>query len=131
MEGRQQNIEVLTSLSQLIQETQFGYANARVMTKIKKIKLPNTKIKLLQQLLAQAIGEYSKVNKTQGIDFVNRMQSLVNRYNDRKEEDILIGGVLEDFSDEIIDLLNELKVDMNSFIDMGIDFEEKAIKRSE
>jgi len=108
------------------EDSEIDIFNEDYLEKIKKIKLPNTKIKLLQQLLAKAIGEYSKVNKTQGIDFVNRMQSLVNRYNDRKEEDILIGGVLEDFSDEIIDLLNELKVDMNSFIDMGIDFEEKA-----
>ena len=36
------------------------------LAKIEKIKLPNTKIKLLQQLLAKAIGEFKKVNKVKG-----------------------------------------------------------------
>ena len=34
--GRQQNMDVLTSPSQVIKETKFGFANTRVMTKIKK-----------------------------------------------------------------------------------------------
>ena len=33
------------------------------LAKIDKIKLPNTKIKLLQQLLAKAIGEVKKINR--------------------------------------------------------------------
>ena len=32
--GRHHNVEVLISPSQVIKETKFGYANARVMTKI-------------------------------------------------------------------------------------------------
>ena len=88
--------------------------------KIDKIKLPNTKIKLLHQLLGKAIEEFAKVNKVQGIDFSNRMQSLVNKYNDRKEEDILISNVLEEFTDEIIDLYHELKKEMDSFVEMGM-----------
>jgi type I restriction enzyme R subunit len=32
------------------------------MAKLEKIKLPNTRIKLLQQLLAKAIAEFKKVN---------------------------------------------------------------------
>ena len=39
------------------------------LAKISKIKLPNTKIKLLQQLLAKVIGEIKKVNKVKGVDF--------------------------------------------------------------
>ena len=39
------------------------------LEKIGKIKLPNTKIQLLQQLLAKAIGELRKVNQVQGIGF--------------------------------------------------------------
>ncbi|MDC0239333.1 type I restriction endonuclease subunit R [Candidatus Thioglobus sp.] len=107
-------------------ESEIDIFNEDYLEKIKKLKLPNTKIKLLQQLLGKAIGEYRKVNKVQGIDFINRLQSLVNRYNDRKEEDILISNVLEEFTDEIIDLYHELKKDMDSFLEMGIDFEEKA-----
>jgi type I restriction enzyme R subunit len=96
------------------------------LAKIDKIKLPNTKIQLLQQMLAKAIEEFKKVNKTQGIDFSKRFKSLVEKYNERKEEDVLVSSVLEDFSDEIINLFGELKTEMGSFEDMGINFEEKA-----
>ena len=96
------------------------------LAKIEKIKLPNTKIKLLQQLLAKAIGELKKVNKVKGIDFSKKMQVLVEKYNERKEGDVLRSEVLEDFTDEIIDLFYELKKEKDSFKDLGIDFEEKA-----
>ena len=96
------------------------------LAKIDKIKLPNTKIQLLQQMLAKAIEEFKKVNKTQSIDFSKRFKSLVEKYNERKEEDVLVSSVLEDFSDEIINLFGELKTEMGSFEDMGINFEEKA-----
>ncbi|MGA1603032.1 MAG: type I restriction endonuclease subunit R, partial [Prochlorothrix sp.] len=39
------------------------------LAKINKIKLPNTKLKLLQQLLARAIEDFKKVNKAKGVDF--------------------------------------------------------------
>lgn len=96
------------------------------LAKIEKIKLPNTKIKLLQQLLAKAIGELKKVNKVKGIDFSKKMQVLVEKYNERKESDVLRSEVLEDFTDEIIELFYALKKEKNSFKDLGIDFEEKA-----
>lgn len=96
------------------------------LAKIEKIKLPNTKIKLLQQLLAKAIGELKKVNKVKGIDFSEKMKLLVDKYNQRKESDVLRSEVLEEFTDEIIDLFYELKKEKDSFKDLGIDFEEKA-----
>ncbi len=100
--------------------------NTDYLAKIDKIKLPNTKIKLLQKLLAQAIGEFKKINKIKGIDFTEKMQSLVNRYNERKEDDVLRSEVLEEFSDEIIDLYHALIKEKESFGELGIDFEEKA-----
>lgn len=96
------------------------------LAKIEKIKLPNTKIKLLQQMLAKAIGEFKQVNKVKAIDFTERFKSLVEQYNERKEEDVLVSGVLEDFSDEIINMFQDLKTEMGSFEDMGINLEEKA-----
>lgn len=96
------------------------------LKKIDKIKLPNTKIKLLQQLLAKAIDELKKVNKIKGIDFSAKFKALVDQYNERKEQDVLRSEVLEDFTDEIIDLFYALKKEKESFSDLGIDFEEKA-----
>lgn len=50
----------------------------------------------------------------------------MDKYNERKEQDILVGNVLEDFTDEIIDLYRALKKEKESFVELGIDFEEKA-----
>ena len=96
------------------------------LAKIDKIKLPNTKIKILQQLLAKAINDFKKVNKVAGIDFSKKFKALVDKYNERKEHDVLVSNVLEDFTDEIIDLFHALKKEKESFADLGIDFEEKA-----
>ena len=96
------------------------------LAKIDKVKLPNTKIKLLQKLLEKAIGEVSKTNKVQATDFTKKFQAIVEKYNERKEDDVLVSSVLEDFSSDIIDLYHDLKTEMTSFTKMGIDFEEKA-----
>ena len=96
------------------------------LAKIEKIKLPQTKIKLLQQLLAKAIQDFKKVNKTKGLDFTKKFKALVDSYNERDEQDVLVSTVLEDFTDEIIDLFHELKKEKESFGEMGINFEEKA-----
>jgi len=96
------------------------------LAKIEKIKLPNTKIKLLQQLLAKAIDDFGKVNRAKGVDFSKRFKLLVDKYNERKEQDILVSEVLEDFTNEIIDLIHELRDEKDSFEDLGITFEEKS-----
>jgi len=96
------------------------------LAKLDKIKLPNTKIKLLQQLLAKAIADFKKVNKSQGMDFSKRFKALVDKYNERKEQDVLVSNVLEDFSNEIIDLIRALQKEKASFTDLGIDLEDKA-----
>jgi type I restriction enzyme R subunit len=96
------------------------------LAKIDKIKLPNTKIKLLQQLLAKAIDSLKKVNTLKGVDFSKQFTALVEKYNDRSEHDVLQSTVLEDFTDEIIDLYHKIREERESFAELGIDFEEKA-----
>jgi type I restriction enzyme R subunit len=96
------------------------------LAKLEVIKQPNTKLELLQQLLAKAIGELKKTNKVKGVDFSKKMNALVEKYNDRNEQDLLRAEVIGDFSDEIIKLYHELREEMASFGEMGIDFEEKA-----
>jgi type I restriction enzyme R subunit len=107
-------------------QTEIDIFSDDYMAKIDKIKLPNTKIKLLQKLLAKAIDDVKKINKITGIDFSKRLQFIVEKYNERKESDVLRSEVLEDFTDEIIDLYYALKKEKDSFKDLGIDFEEKA-----
>ena len=96
------------------------------LAKIEKIKLPNTKIKLLQQLLKRAIDDFKKINKIKGVDFTKQFQALVNKYNERDERDVLRSEVLEGFSEEMIDLIKALQKEKESFGEMGIDLEEKS-----
>jgi type I restriction enzyme R subunit len=96
------------------------------LAKIDKIKLPNTKIKLLQQLLAKVIGEIKKVNKVKGIDFSKKMQVLVERYNQRDEADILRSEVYEDMAEQLTNLILEVHKEFSAGDALGIDFEEKA-----
>ena len=96
------------------------------LAKIDKIKLPNTKIKLLQQLLAKVIGEIRKVNKVKGIDFSKKMQSLVERYNERKEDDVLRSEVYEEMAEHLTNLIWEVQKEFSAGDELGIDFEEKA-----
>ncbi|MFA6334178.1 MAG: HsdR family type I site-specific deoxyribonuclease [Bacteroidales bacterium] len=96
------------------------------LTKIDKIKLPNTKIKLLQQLLAKVIGEIRKVNRVKGIDFTKKMQALVERYNNRDANNILQSEVYEEMANALTDLIWEVHKEFSAGDALGIDFEEKA-----
>lgn len=107
-------------------ESEIDLFDNEYLEKIKKIKLPNTKLKLLQRLLKKAIEDFKKVNKAKGSDFSKMFKALVDKYNERKEQDVLVSGVLEDFTDEIINLYEALKKEKESFKDLDIDFEEKA-----
>ena len=107
-------------------ESKIDIFDEDYINKISKIKLPNTKIKLLQQLLAKALEEFKKVNKVKAVDFSKKFNALVEKYNERKENDVLVSSVLDDFTDEIIDLYYALQKEKESFVDLGIDFEEKA-----
>lgn len=96
------------------------------LAKIEKIKLPNTKIKLLQILLAKVIGEIKKVNRMKGIDFTKKMQALVERYNQRDENDILRSEVYEEMAEHLTNMIWEVHREFSAGESLGIDFEEKA-----
>lgn len=96
------------------------------MARIDKIKLPNTKIKLLQQLLKKAIDEFKKVNRIKSIDFTKRFKALLEKYNERKEGLALANDVLDDIAQHFADLFKDLRKEKSSFEEMGINFEEKA-----
>lgn len=96
------------------------------LARIEKIKLPNTRMQLLQKMLAKAISDFQKINQLQGINFSKRFQTLVELYNQRKENDELNGEEFDDFTQQMTDMIYDLKSEMTSFSDMGIDLEEKA-----
>ena len=107
-------------------ETEQDLFDEDYLSKIAKIKLPNTKIKLLQQLLAKVIAEIKKVNKVKGVDFTRKMQVLVERYNQRDESDVLRSEVYEEMAEQLTNLIWEVHREFSAGDLLGIDFEEKA-----
>lgn len=107
-------------------ETEQDLFDEDYLAKIEKIKLPNTKIKLLQQLLAKVISEIKKVNRIKGIDFTKKMQALVERYNNRDINDILKSEVYEEMANSLTELIWEVHKEFSAGDELGINIEEKA-----
>lgn len=121
-----EGIEELFSINSEMEKIAVDIFSDEYMNKIAKIKLPNTKIKVLQKLLEQAIDEFKKINKIKGIEFSDKLRKVVDDYNNRRKDQNFATEILDDVADQLAKLLEELKNEKNSFIDKGIDFEEKA-----
>ena len=96
---------------------------------LKKIKLPITKFNALLQLLKRQIWQYGKINKVKALEFTERLEKIVNLYNNRDKltfSSEQVGAFIDDLSDQIIGVMKSLKEDEESFKELGITFEEKA-----
>lgn len=96
------------------------------LERINRIPMINTKIKILQRLLKNAIDEYRKINKMKGVDFTERMNAVVELYNARRKDKAFANEVLDDVAEQLTKLLEELGKDKRSFEELNISFEEKA-----
>lgn len=96
------------------------------MERLNRLKLPNTKVKLMERLLKTVITEFKKVNKVRGVDFSKRLNALVEKYNSRKDSAVFADEVLTEVANQMADLLKELNKEKRSFLDLGISYEEKA-----
>ena len=112
-------------LFQVGKKINFDIFTPEYLEKINAIQLPNTKIKILQQLLQQVIADYKKTNKIKAMEFSERMKKLVEAYNNRHLDDFT-AQVLDEVTKQLNDLLNDIKVDKEKFKELGISFEEKA-----
>jgi len=65
----------------------------------------------------------SGVNKIKGVDFTQKFQTLVNKYNER---DVDVEQLHEEITDGILDLIESIKNEMEPNNDLDISFEEKA-----
>jgi len=121
-----EGIEEIFKLDKNSPENNVDIFSDEYLEKINKIKLPNTKIKLLQKLLAKAIDEFKKTNRIKGVDFSKKLKKLIEVYNERKDFDVYQSHILDDVAEQFASLFRELQTERSSFASMGIDFEEKA-----
>jgi len=99
------------------------------MRQLDMVPLPITKFNALLKLLKRAITAYGKTNKVKAVEFAKRLRDVVERYNNR-DRLVFVSGVVSDvvneLSDELIKIMDDLREDRKSFIGMGITYEEKA-----
>ena len=98
----------------------------KYIDKIDKIQFPNTKVKVLQQLLSQAINEFKQVNKIKALTFSERLQNIVNMYNARSMDAAEVTAILDEVASDLMDLMKDLADEKHSFEEMGINYEEKS-----
>ena len=96
------------------------------LVRISRIKLPNTKVKILAQLLKKKVNEFKRVNKIKAKTFEERLQHVLDDYNNRMKDADYVKSILDDVSAQLMDLMKKLKEEQESFNEMGIDYEEKA-----
>lgn len=96
------------------------------MERLTKLKMPNTKVKLMERLLSMVITEFKKVNKMQGVDFSKKLNDLVDKYNDRRDSAVFADEVVTEVANQMAMLLKEINKEKASFKDLGISYEEKA-----
>ena len=114
-------VEELFSVGKNIHENLFS---PEYLQKINNIQLPNTKIKILQQLLKQMIDEYKKTNKIKALEFGEHLQKIVDLYNSRHDD--FSTQVLDEVTKQLNDLFFQIQNDKEKFKELGISFEEKA-----
>lgn len=99
------------------------------LAELDTIKMPITKFNALLKLLRKAISAYGRTNKVKAIEFDERLRKVVEEYNNRDKlvfTSEVIADFVNDLSDELIKILQDLQVDKTSFEKLGISYEEKA-----
>lgn len=109
-------------------DIQFLFSDEFV-DKLKKIPYPNTRYQALVKLLKKAIKEFGKTNILKATDFSKKLKSVIDRYNSRNEiseVEEIIEDVVDNLSEELEKIFNELKAEQKSFEELNITYDEKA-----
>ena len=104
---------------------QIDLLASQYMDKLKNLPYKNTKVKLMEQLLKRVIDSVKKVNKVKAISFTERLNEIIDIYNDRSDDIVLADEIVTEVAKQLADLFEEIKKD--SVLPDGIpDIEVKA-----
>lgn len=110
---------------QLNDAKQIDLLASQYMDKLKNLPYKNTKVKLMEQLLKRVIDSVKKVNKVKAISFTERLNEIIDIYNDRSDDIVLADEIVTEVAKQLADLFEEIKKD--SVLPDGIpDIEVKA-----
>jgi len=96
---------------------------------LKNVQMPISKFNALLKLLRKEIAWYGKTNKVKALEFDKMLKKVVDKYNDRDKFTFtseVVSDFINNLSDELVKILDDLNVDKKSFESLGITFEEKT-----
>lgn len=99
------------------------------ISEVESVKLPITKFNALLKMVRKAITAYGRTNKVKSVEFDERLRRVVEEYNNRDNlafTSEVVADFVNDLSDELMNIMKDMKDDQMSFEKMGISFEEKA-----
>lgn len=97
------------------------------LDRIMKIKQPNTRIKILERLLKQTLNEYGKTNKIKALSFTERLNNLIDEYNNRIDDKKLVEEVIDDVMEGLIDLIKDIEKDKKSYKEKTLILKKKLL----
>lgn len=110
---------------QLNDAKQIDLLASQYMDKLKNLPYKNTKVRLMEQLLKRVIDSVKKVNKVKAVSFTERLNEIIDIYNDRSDDIVLADEIVTEVAKQLADLFEEIKKD--SVLPDGIpDIEVKA-----
>lgn len=107
-------------------ESEIDLLSSDYMKRLAQLPEKNTKVKLMEQLLKKVIDSIRKVNKQKGVDFTQRLEDIVKRYNDRSDDAMLANDVIDDVVQQMMDLMEDVKDTRTAGDAIGLSFEEMA-----
>ena len=90
---------------------QIDMLATQYMEKLKKLPYKNTKVKLMEQLLKRVIDSVKKVNKVKAVSFTERLNVIIDQYNDRSDDIVLADEIVSEVAKQLADLFEEIKKD--------------------
>lgn len=99
------------------------------LKELSTIKMPITKFNALLKLLHKAITAYGKNNKVKVVEFDERLKQVVEAYSNRDKlvfTSKVVADFVNDLSDKLMNIFQDLQEDKISFEKLGVTYEEKA-----
>lgn len=94
---------------QLNNTKQIDMLASQYMEKLKHLPYQNTKVKLMEQLLKRVIDSVKKVNKVKAVSFTERLNAIIDKYNDRSDDIILADEIVSEVASQLADLFEDIK----------------------
>lgn len=118
-----------TGVEDIINNDTDELFNDEFQKQLDELDMPITKFNALLKILQNQINMYGKTNKLKAIEFSERLNRVVEAYNNRDAQ-LFVSEVVYDFIDDLsgqlLDILKDLQDDKDSFSILGISYEEKA-----